>query len=137
MKPASITLAACLFAVPAFAGDTVSAWVGRWSFEVVADSDFRKLAGERLVKKIEPLLETGPKSEALSGRWLVVEGCRPHSCDAAAAFIVMDGETGGIKTWTTTSGKAGVKADGNPSSAGMAAPRGVAVKLDEWRSRLR
>lgn len=137
MKPASITLAACLFAVPAFAGDMVSAWVGRRSFEVVADSDFRKLAGERLVKKIEPLLETGPKSEALSGRWLVVEGCRPHACDKAAAFVVIDSGTDTVLAWMTTSGKAGITAMVNPASAGTELSREVAAKLDGWRSRLR
>lgn len=136
MRSVSIALAVCLLALPAFAGNAESL-TGRWPFEVAANPEFRQLVGEALAKRVEPLLETGSKSEAIGGRWLVVEGCRPHSCDAAAAFIVMDGETGGMKAWTTTSGKAGVKADGNPSSAGMAPPRGVAVKLDEWRSRLR
>lgn len=137
MRSVSIALAVCLLAFPALAGDPVSPLAGRWPFEVATEPGFRKLAGERLAKKIEPLLETGPKSEAVGGRWVAIEGCRPHSCDTAAAFVVVDCQTGAVKAWTTTSGKAGVKADGNPSSAGMAPPRGVAAKLDEWRSRLR
>lgn len=136
MRSVSIALAVCLLAFPALAEGMISPLAGRWPFEVAANPEFRQLVGEALAKRVEPLLETGPKAEAVGGRWLVIEGCRPHSCDTAATFIVVDGETGGVKAWTTTSGKAGVKTDGNPASAGMEPPREVSAKLEAWRSRL-
>lgn len=137
MRPVSIALAVCLLAFPALAGDAVSPLAERWPFEVATEPGFRKLAGERLAKKIEPLLETGPKSEAVGGRWVAIEGCRPHSCDTAAAFVVVDCQTGAVKAWTTTAGKPGVKTDGNPASTGMEPPSEIGNRLDGWRSRLR
>lgn len=135
MRPVSIALAVCLLAVPALAGDAESL-TGRWPFEVAANPEFRQLVGEALAKRVEPLLETGPKSEAIGGRWVAIEGCRPHSCDTAAAFVVVDCQTGAVKAWTTTAGKPGVESDGNPASAGMEPPREVSAKLEGWRSRL-
>lgn len=137
MKLGSIALAACLLVCPAFAGDAISSLASRWPFEVAAAPEFRRLAGESLAKKLEPLLETGPKSEVLGGRWVVSEGCRSHTCDTAAAFVVVDNQTGAVKAWMTTAGKAGVTAAGNQASAGMEPPREVGDQLDGWRSRLR
>lgn len=137
MKLGSIAIAACLLVCPAFAGDAVSSLASRWPFEVAAAPEFRRLAGESLAKKVEPLLETGPKSEVVGGRWIVSEGCRPHACDTAAAFVVVDGQTGVVKAWTTTAGKAGVTAAGNQASTGMEPPREVAAKFDGWWSILR
>lgn len=136
MKLRSIALAACLLVCPAFAGDAISSLASRWPFEVAAAPEFRRLAGESLAKKLEPLLETGPKSEVLGGRWVVSEGCRSHTCDTAAAFVVVDSQTGGVWAWTTTSGKAGVTAIKNSTAAGMEPPPEVTTKLDGWRSRL-
>ena len=137
MKRVAITLSACLFTAPAFAGDAASSLAGRWPFEVAVAPEFRRLAGEPLAKEVEPLLETGPKSEVLEGRWVVSEGCRSHICDTAAAFVMVDSQTGAVKAWTTTAGKAGVTAAGNQASAGMEPPREVAAKFDGWWSRLR
>lgn len=92
-----LALMALALAFPAVAGESPLAWAGRWPFEVADDSGFRRLTGDALAKGLGPLLETGPKAEAVADRWLVVEGCRPHSCDRAAAFVVIDTKAGGLK----------------------------------------
>lgn len=136
MSRLAMAAAACLISAPVFAGDLLTSLAGRWPFEIAADKDFRKLAGERLSARLEPLLETGPRAELTEGRWLVVEGCRPHACDQAGAFVVVDGKTGRVWGWLTTSGQAGVESMGNPASEGAPPPRQVALKLDGWRARL-
>jgi hypothetical protein len=136
MPRLAMSVVACLLSAPALAGNLVTSLAGRWPFEVASDPGFRRLVGETVAKELEPLLETGPKVEALDGHWVVVEGCRSHSCDVASAFVVLDGETGSAWVWSTGSGKAGVRADASRTPDGTPLPRAVANMLDGWLSRL-
>jgi hypothetical protein len=136
MSRLAMAAAALLLPAAALAGGDVPSLAGRWPFEAASDPGFRRLVGETLAKKLEPLLENGPRSRSVDGRWVVVEGCRPHSCDVAAAFVVVDGETGSARVWRTTSGKAGVRAETPRSTDGAQLPRPVADMLDGWLSRL-
>lgn len=130
-------IAALAFAVPALADDNPVPWAGHWPFEIAADPAFKDLAGDAFADRVEPLLETGPKAQAVGGRWLVVEGCRSHLCGFAGAFVVIDMETGGMKAWSTMDGAAGVRPHANAGWGGTNLPREIAARLEAWRSRLR
>lgn len=136
MSRMAMAVAACLISAPVFASDFLTSLAGRWPFEAASDPGFRRLVGETLAKELEPLLENGPRSRSVDGRWVVVEGCRPHSCDVASALVVLDGETGSARVWSTTSGKAGVRAETPRTPDGAPLPRAVAGMLDGWLSRL-
>lgn len=129
-----VALMALALALPAIAGEVPLAWAGRWPFEIADDAGFRRLAGDALAKDLGPLLETGPKAEAVAGRWLVVEGCRPHSCDTAAAFVVIDARTGGVKAWMTTHGVTAISVEETPAWTATEPPPEIAALLRVWRS---
>lgn len=136
MPRLAMAAAALLLSAPALAGGDVLPLTARWPFETASDPGFRRLVGETLAKELEPLLESGPRSRSVDGRWVVVEGCRPHSCDVAATFVLVDGETGSVRVWRTTSGKAGVRTETPRTTDAAPLPRAVADLLDGWLARL-
>ncbi|MGE5514446.1 MAG: hypothetical protein ACM31D_01360 [Bacteroidota bacterium] len=128
--------AAFLLPITPANADDVHRLVGMQGFDAVKAPELKGKFDRTTLSRLKKLINVSMPATLVDNRYVVFDGCVPHQCTVAEAFVALDTKTSAAAAWMTEDGQAGLSRTVSPQWADAEMPAALSTLVDTWRSHL-